>query len=136
MVSRPMKTGEPIRWGLPGGKTEDHDYHGWENSIYAIYREVHEETGLLLDIDKIVPIYGAVVIGEGEGHTYFTTCHYYLLDKDEIKHPIKTEDGYFHDWVEDTKLADSPNMAFAEYNLHALISLRRMFDSGHLSYSS
>jgi 8-oxo-dGTP pyrophosphatase MutT (NUDIX family) len=54
---------------LPGGKVDD-----GESLEYSAVRECFEETGILVDIQRLLPVYSAIVSGDSDGVDYYCTA--------------------------------------------------------------
>lgn len=94
--------------GLPGGKVEV-----GETAAQAAVREVYEETGIVLDIKDIEPVYEGVCLGEVN---YNTTTFKTRKPIDTIPGGIETHIASrwgYHDEL----LTNSP---FVEYNKQVL----------------
>ena len=74
-------------WQFPGGKVEDK-----ENPLDAGKREVQEETGLNLDINRFRYL-GSIL---GDPSTKY--CYVYFVDLGETEYPMRTENKNT-DWV-------------------------------------
>lgn len=61
------------RWGLPGGT-----HQAGESVTHTVVREVREETGLLVEVDRMVGIYSdpkrVIAFSDGEARQEFTMC--------------------------------------------------------------
>ena len=74
-LKRQFNKDEPNKYGVPAGKKEENE------SIYdAIYREVKEETGIILDMSKIV-FYKTKFV-KYKKYDFIYHMFYYNLNKD------------------------------------------------------
>lgn len=118
LTTRRRKEGEPIRYGLPGGKVDP-----GETMIEAAIRETFEETGFRLKAEDLKPLYTEVCKGKADSFNpavdYETACFY--TEVEDIKIPGGIEDGIFALWGCRGDLLE--RSTFAEYNREMIKNL-------------
>lgn len=111
---------------LPGGKQDP-----GETPEQSIIREVQEETGLVLDINKLFPVYAEIIPGS-DGKDFYCICYYYLQYFDDISKEYS--DKLNQKWMveEGIEVKFSPidiflkDGAFAEYHSRVFDSVKHL----------
>ena len=84
------------RWGLPGGT-----HQAGESISQAVVREVAEETGLLVEVDRMVGIYTdprhVIEFSDGEVRQEFSMCFAAHIVEGELK---ASEESFEVAWIE------------------------------------
>lgn len=110
-------------WCLPGGKVDE-----GETYMQAVARELKEETGFEIDLNKIIPVYSTIVFGEDKKDYYCVAYAYLQKEFTSIRSELSearggdtswtVEDGIKCQFIDvDTLLTDG---AFSDYNRHAV----------------
>lgn len=102
------------QWGFPGGKVDP-----GENSVAAICRETFEETGLVVEPENLVVLYGGHVKVDVP---YWTTLFLYLGPAPELS-DLLPEEGMKLKWMALPEFCLKSISPFAGYNRRALPSL-------------
>lgn len=98
---------------IPGGKTDPA-----ESSLDTVIREVLEETGVLLEKDKVVPL--TVLIECENSKSYWDTVFYAEIDENT---PLVTEEAVMDPhWVTFDELISKG--AYPEFNKNCLLKLK------------
>lgn len=74
LLQRNAEKSDPLAWGIPSGKVESTD----TDLVHAMQRELHEETGIQTEIDKLVFFKTVYVCYE----THDIVYHMYTLQLD------------------------------------------------------
>lgn len=96
------------QFGLPGGKVDE-----GEANIFALQREVREETNLRLQIADLTPIYSNQSTGDDN---FWTTCYLYTGPRISPAQLYGNEEGIDVFWRAFDELCDETQSPFAIYN--------------------
>jgi 8-oxo-dGTP diphosphatase len=97
-------------WSLPGGRVE-----AGEDDVTAVAREVAEETGLLVDVGRLV---GTVERDGPAGRLYVIRDYACRLDPTSPTEPVAADDADGVTWVDRDALAALPLAPLLHETLH------------------